>query len=135
MTAKEKDLEVDWHNTVVALSDLSICKVLAKIEELQTYVHLNTVRVVAPDGDDYCFNPIANNDQCVDLIIKHDVQRTYEPYDFIGWGYHVLGGKNPIHILEIQAFEGNDKPDISMQKASCLAVILNKATPEMLTEE
>lgn len=64
---------------------------------------------------------------------KYEVERTYQPYDFIGWSYHVLNGKNPIHILERQDFE-DDLPDISMQKAVSLAIILNKATPEMLAE-
>lgn len=129
---KEKDLEVAWCNIVEALSDLAICKALAKIEELQAYVQSDTLWVVVTDGNDYCFNPLMNNDQCVDLMIKYDVERIYEPYDFIGWGYRILDGKNPIRILERQDFDGSGEPDISMQKATCLAVILNKANPEML---
>ena len=129
MTIK-KEQDLAWFKQVESLSDLSICKILAELEGLQTYVQFETVRVVVADGDDYYFNPLENNDQFVDLFIKHDVQRTYEPYDFIGWTYHVLDGENPIHITERQNFVGNGKPDISMQKAGCMAIILNKANPD-----
>jgi hypothetical protein len=127
MSAKKQEKDIELYNQVAALSDLDICKFLAEIENLQTYVQMGTVRVVVVDGDDYYFDPLNNSGQCIKLIEKHEVERSYQPYDFIGWGYHVLNGKNPIHILERQDFEGNDVPDISMQKGSCLAIILNKS--------
>lgn len=112
---------------VKALSDLEICKHLADIEGLQTYVQLDSVRVNVPDGDDYYFNPLCNNDQLIALMQKHGVERTWEPYDFIGWSYHVVDGVNPIHITERQDFTGNGEPDMAMQKAVSLAIILNKS--------
>lgn len=60
-------------------------------------------------------------------MVKHDVQRRYERYDFIGWSYHVLDGLNPIHVTERQDFEGSGEPDISMKKAVSLVIILNKS--------
>lgn len=114
MSTEKKDLEIAWFEQVESLSDLAICKVLANIEGLHTYVQFDIVRVVVTDGDDYYFNPISNNDQLIDLMIKHDVQRNFEHYDFIGWSYHVLDGENPIHITERQDFDGTGKPDISM---------------------
>jgi hypothetical protein len=127
MSAKKQEKDIELYNQVVALSDLDICKFLAEIENLQTYEQMGAVRVVVVDGDDYYFDPLNNGAQCIKLIAKHDVQRTYERYDFIGWGYHVLDGENPIHILERQDFEGNGEPDLTMHKGSCLAILLNKS--------
>ena len=112
---------------VKALSDLEICKLLADIEGLKTYVQLDSVRVSVPDGDDYYFNPLYDNNQLIALMQKHGVERTWEPYDFIGWSYHVVDGVNPIHITERQDFSGSGEPDITMQKAVSLAIILNKS--------
>lgn len=121
----KKDEQV--YDKVIALTDLEICQQLATIEGLQTYIQFDSVRVQVTDGDDYYLNPLENSDQLINLMIKHEVQRNWEPYDFIGWGYHVVDGKNPIHILERQNFDGSDTADLPMSKAVCLAIILNKS--------
>ena len=124
-TKEDKDLEK--FNKVMSLTDLEICMHLARIEGLNTYIQSSSVRIVVADGDDYYFNPLDDSDQLIELMVKHNVQRFYEPYDFIGWCYHVLRGENPIHITERQDLDNPNAPDISMQKAVCLAIILNKS--------
>ena len=85
------------------------------------------MRVLVEDGDDYYFDPLSDANQCVALLQKHNVERKYAHYDFIGWSYHVLDGINPLHVTERQDFDGSGEPDISFQKAVCLAIILNKS--------
>lgn len=126
MSALTQEKNIEMYNQVMALSDFDICKYLAEIEGLQTYTQAGDVRVVVPDGDDYHFDPLNNVNQCDELISKHGVKRRYEPYDFIGWCYHVQDGKNPANITERQDF-GDGEPDITMQKAAGLAIILNKS--------
>lgn len=119
---------------VMLLSDFDICQRLANLEGLLTYEQRHSVRINVPDGDDYYFNPLEDNDQMVALMIKYDVVRTFQQYDFVGWSYHVFGGHNPAHITERQDFKGTGKPDISMAKAVCLAIILNKDDDFSLTK-
>jgi hypothetical protein len=123
----KKDQDLQMYDKVISLSDLAICLLLAKIEKLPTYTQLGLVKIVAEDGNDYFFNPLENNDQFVGLIEKHDVERVWHPYDFFGWGYHVMNGKNPLIILERQQFDENESQNLTMKKASCLAIILNKS--------
>lgn len=127
MSAQEDQKDLAMYRKVKALSELEICIYLAQIEGLQIYVQFNSVRVNVAEGDDYYFNPLANSEQLMELMVKHDVERTWEQYDFIGWSYHVLGGVNPIHVTERQDFSGNEEQDLSMHKAVCLAIILNKS--------
>tara|TARA_Y100001936_G_C15935337_1_gene591691 strand:+ start:318 stop:734 length:417 start_codon:yes stop_codon:yes gene_type:complete len=119
---------------VMLLSDFDICQRLANLEGLLTYEQRQSVRINVPDGDDYYFNPLEDNDQMVALMIKYDVVRTFQQYDFVGWSYHVIDGHNPAHITERQDFNGTGKPDISMAKAVCLAIILNKDDDFSLTK-
>lgn len=128
----KKAADLAWYRRVMALSDLGICLVLARIEALQVYYQFGSVRINVGDGDDYYFNPLQDNNQCVAMMIKHNVERTWEPYDFVGWSYHLLNGENPIHITENQDFHGSERENIGFQKAVCLAIILNKATSVML---
>lgn len=118
---------LDMLKRVMRLSDLEICQHLADIEGLQTYVQFSSIRCIVRDGDDYYFNPLDNNDQCFSLMEKYRVARTYEPYHMIGWSYHVVDGANPIHITQNQNFFGSGRPDLSIQKAVCLAIILNES--------
>tara|TARA_R110002033_G_scaffold135713_6_gene175480 strand:+ start:30772 stop:31179 length:408 start_codon:yes stop_codon:yes gene_type:complete len=129
MTVKLKDQTQDilMFNKVMALSDVEICKYIAEIEGLSTYVQSGSVRVMVTDGDDYYFNPLTDNNQLIFIMIKHEVERDFEHYDVIGWGYNVLDGKNPIRVTERQDFDDPVQPDLSMQKAVCLAIILNKS--------
>ena len=127
MKAKTQDGDLVMFNKVMALSDFDICKFLSETEGLQTYIKSGSVRVVVLEGDDYNFDPLSNNDQFTRLLEKHDIERTWQPYDFLGWSYHVLNGANPLHILERQDYDEQGVPDISMQKASCLAILLNKS--------
>lgn len=53
MSVKENEPDIVWYDAIKDLSDLSICKVLAKIEDLKTYLESDTVRVVVVDGEDY----------------------------------------------------------------------------------
>lgn len=129
MTPKEKQVhDLERYHQVMALSNFQICQYMADIEGLQTYTHSGEVRVQVISGGDYDFNPLIDNNLCFALMEKYEVVRTYEAYDFIGWNYHVLDGANPIVITERQDFEGNDAPPISMNKAVCLAIILNAKT-------
>ncbi len=121
------------HDRVMALTDFEICQHLAEIEGLNTYAQFDSIRVQVTDGDDYYFNPLADSSQLVALIEKHDVLRNYEEYDAIGFSYHVMGGDNCIRVTEVQDFEGSGEPDISMAKAICLAIILNKDAAFSLT--
>lgn len=128
---KEKsDKEIAMCNKVEALTDFEICKFIADLECLPTYAQFGVLRVMVEDGDDYYFNPLENNDQLVALMVKHDVVRRWEPYDFIGWSYHVLDGENRIHITERQFdtnADGNpNTEERPMSKCVCLAIILNK---------
>lgn len=129
----EQDLEM--YNKVITLSDFDICLFLAEIEDLQVYTQFGSVRIVVENGDDYYFNPLENSDQFLELIEKHDVERVWHPYDFMGWGYHVLGGKNPLNILERQDYGDNISLNLTMKKASCLAIILNKSNKYKLDLE
>lgn len=117
----DKDLEMLY--TVLALSDEEICQALAKLEGISTYAEDGKV-MVHGGGE---FNPLVDGNLLVDLMDKYEVERRYEPYDFIGWSYHVLDGENPIHITERQGTPGPDEQNIGMKKAACLAIILNKA--------
>lgn len=76
-TAKQKG-DFAWYEVVKSLSDINICKALANVEGLSTYIQSDLVRIVVPDGDDYYFDPLNNNDQLIGLMIKHDVVREWE---------------------------------------------------------
>jgi len=128
------DADLAWFDKIIAFDDLTICRLLADVEGLPHYVQFEQIRIVVSDGDDYYFNPLVNGDQCIALVKKHDVERTWQPYDFIGWSYHVLDGKNPIHITERQDWEDVDNPMLNLEKASCLAIILNKVSPDVVVE-
>ncbi len=130
-TAKQKkDLAV--YRKVIKLSDLQVCIALAILEGLKTYIHCGGLRVETDDGIGYFFNPLANNDQFVGLMQKYNVERTYQPYDMVGWSYHTIDGESPIHICERHDKYIANRPDRTMQQAACMAIILNR--PEVLKD-
>ena len=129
MSASEipKQLDELMFDKVMTLTDIEICQQLAEIKGLSFYVQFDSIRIAVADGDDFYFDPLNNNDQLNDLTQEFEVERRYMPYDQIGWSYHALNGKNPIHITERQNFmEGENRSDLSMAKAICLAIILNR---------
>lgn len=111
---------------VTSLSDTEICLFLTEIEGLSATVIDNAV-IVSIHKDAYCFNPLVDNDQFLELFIKHDVERTYQPNKCAGWAYHVKNGANPIHVFESQIFNPDSEPSAVMKKAACLSILLNKS--------
>lgn len=68
-------------------------------------------------------NPLTDDALCFMLMVKYDVERVYEPYDCIGWHYKCLLTQEKL-ILERTYFgKGEETPDISVNKAICLAII------------
>lgn len=124
-----KDKELAMHDAVLALTDFDICRHLAELEGLSWYEQFGSVRIMVVDGDDYYFNPLNDNDQWAALFHKYQVERTYMPYDMIGFAYHVLDGDNPLRVTERQNLDiaTPEAPDLTMQKASCLAILLNRS--------
>ncbi len=129
------DADIRWHNTVLALPDHQLNLALAVLSghnaTLQDY------QVVIPKSkkcyENIVFNPLTNPSQFLALFKQFDVERTYEPYDFIGWGYRVHDFKgSPIITTEGQDFNGSGKPELSMEKAACVAIVFEHYNPARL---
>jgi len=75
----------------------------------------------------FVFNPLEDDGLCFQLMVKYEVERSYEPYDFIGWSYRCscsLYKEDNKIVLERTYFgKGEETPDISPNKAICLAII------------
>ena len=57
-------------------------------------------------------------------MVKYEVERKWEPYDFIGWSYYSTKAKGCVHITERTYWgKGDLTDDISPNKAICLAII------------
>lgn len=104
------DLPVARYLQVVNLADQDIATRIAAL------IH-NAISVSEPID-------LINDPACiVHLMDKFEIERTFQPYDFIGWTYSQSYGKNVIHIAEDQQIEGRE--NFSFGKAVCLAVLLN----------
>ena len=68
------------------------------------------------------YNPLEDDSLAFQLMIKYDVIREWEPYDFIGWNYHCLGAESPIRTCEIVCFKTGIEEN-TPNKAICLAII------------
>jgi len=105
------------------LSDLEICKRIAKIEHPNHTVYCDsgnslTIRIPRPID----FNPLFDDALCFQLMVKYGVERTYEPYDCLGWHCKVFDSKSPSAVLELNCTY-NDVVEISPNRAICLAII------------
>ena len=112
------------------LTDLEICKKIAEIEG-RTYwssghgegLHLHYIEGNANSRILY-YNPLTDDALCFKLMVKYEIERCYEPYDFIGWSYHSRKSNNPAHVTERTYWgEGEETADLSPNKAICLAII------------
>ncbi|PHS21836.1 MAG: hypothetical protein COA84_15005 [Robiginitomaculum sp.] len=114
------------------MNDLEIRSRILKIEG-HTIEHIHGDAIYITDknlsditGDDEYidYNPLTDDALCFQLMVKYEVKREWEPYDFIGWNYHCEGNKNPERITERTYFgNGTETPDISPNKAILLAII------------
>ena len=109
------------------MDDLEICQRMAKIEGYT--LRRNSLlwyfqSTGAIDCDFEEFNPLTDDALCFRLMVKHEVIREWEPYDFLGWNYHMINSKNCVRTTERTYWEeGEETPDISPNKAICLAII------------
>ena len=111
------------------LTEMEICKKIAKIEGhiFAKWSEKQNKPAILKEGSTNqgrVYNPLTNDALCFQLMIKHEVIREWEPYDFVGWNYHSQKDKNPERITERTYFgKGEETPDISPNKAICLAII------------
>lgn len=126
------------------LTDLEICKKIAEIEGVKAHEFRGSI-VLSEDYNEVVnsvasgryspeqvakliarweYSPLTDDALCFQLMVKHEVEREYEPYDFIGWNCHSQKDKDPERITERTYWgEGKETPDISANKAICLAII------------
>lgn len=113
------------------LTDLELCKRIAEIEGVGK-IHFSDVEgyehhLYIDDDEDkwaYYINPLVDDALCFQLMVKYDVIREWEPYDFIGWNYHSQKDKGCERITERTYFgKGEKTPDITPNRAICLAII------------
>lgn len=116
------DLPYARYEQVIALSDLDIAEKLAELENIAG-VKTEHGLLTQPHGTLY--QPITEPQTILQLMDKYEIGRKYEAYDFIGWGYWMEDGRNPIHILERQEFENRSAGNFSIGKCVGLAVLLN----------
>jgi len=118
---------------VEKLTDLEINKAIAIIEG-QYFTQINDeifidfsfagVHVITNErhykGADY--NPVKDGSLSMDLMIKYDVIRQYEPYDCLGWYYTVLGTKSKLRFLE-NDIDSHGTEEAMPRRAICLAIM------------
>jgi hypothetical protein len=110
------------------LTDLEICKKIADINGdsvfmMKSALGSNWMIAGKNHGGYKPYNPLVDDALCFMLMVKYDVERVYEPYDCIGWHYKCLLTQEKL-ILERTYFgKGEETPDISVNKAICLAII------------
>jgi len=116
------------------LTDLEICKEISMMELKRQFPEAKTIEFNERQN---CFwveavgfiswpllDPLTDDALCFQLMVKYDVKREWEAYDFIGWNYHCIDNKNPERITERTFFgKGKETADISPNKAICLAII------------
>ena len=115
------------------LTDLEICKRVAEIDGHDWHNHYTMGGSIiikkynvhsAPDVFFKQFNPLTDDALCFQLMVKYEVERVCEPYDFIGWHYHCLNSNKIEKITERTHFgDGEYTKDLTPNKAICLAII------------
>lgn len=103
--------------TSVNESNIRLCEKLAELEGHEvSYVQFDCVRICVPDGDDFYFNPLENDELCFQLLLKYNV--SFHPKLPDNQTYR-FGGSGPY------ARCGSHEPftDENPNKAICLAIV------------
>jgi hypothetical protein len=124
----------EWHEQnyqcylkIKGLSDFNVCRILCEIGRVDHHILDGKVILTSDNAE---FNPLADNWQCFDLIGQYDIERRYEEYDMIGFGYRCHGSANPIVVFEMPDDFGKEELFLTPNRAMCLAILQSRVVVE-----